>query len=564
MFLCLSLITFPLSAYSAPEDVSELSFDIWDWTAPAQDPALFKAWVDDLARLGFTRIELSVPWRILEPEPGRFDLQWLEERIALCEEAGVGMRLRINSYYGGATPGWYSGDRWLDAAGNPVSQQPPSIMDEGFWEHYGQLCGRIAALGKGKDILYNAFIGIHGELKYADWWSFDPATLSAWQAAIQTPRPAWLQDVVGDAPLPERPGIPPETGGTPDTDPANLAFIAFREHCWRQAAHRFVDAIQAGDPDARVSAPLGESYRRQSASMSNLDYWGLTRGGAQVVHSYDFVRHGKDPAWMAAASVDTFQGITGLPVVFEFDGTTSMRDTGYSLPQLIAVAQLAGQAGAAAKFANNSYTDVLPSKQPWLGEMVRAWREAWRPDTAASKRETVLLFFSKWANYAYRESTEWLYEAQAGVYKLFFDARLPMRIICEDNLDEDLSGYRALYLACSPRALMPRSAQEKLNTLPLLIIEDFVDIPAVRTSSNTLRTGGLADAAVETPECPLAAQDLSRLGTDYQYGLQAEGRRLLAYRPGHVVMGYPLGALYLHDPQPAVHQGLALWALQQQ
>ena len=64
---------------------------------PAQNLALFKTRVDNLAGLGFTRIELSVPWTILEPEPGRFDLQWPEQRITLCEQAGTGMRLRINS-----------------------------------------------------------------------------------------------------------------------------------------------------------------------------------------------------------------------------------------------------------------------------------------------------------------------------------------------------------------------------------------------------------------------------------------------------------------------------------
>lgn len=72
---------------------------------------------------------------------------------------------------------------------------------------------------------------------------------------------------------------------------------------------------QTRRPGRPISAPLGESYRRQSASMANLDYWGLTRAAAQVVHSYDFFWHAKDPAWMAAASVDAFQGITGLPVL---------------------------------------------------------------------------------------------------------------------------------------------------------------------------------------------------------------------------------------------------------
>ncbi len=559
-FVCLFMLT--QAAISASDHEPEISFDIWDWTAPAQDPDTFRQWIEDLAGLGFTRIELSVPWRILEPEPGRYDLRWLEERLAICEEAGLGMRLRINSYYGGATPDWYTGERWLDAQGNPVPQGPPSIMDEQFWRHYGPLCEKIAALGKGRDILYNAFIGIHAELKYADWWSYDEATLAAWRAAIQAPRPAWMRDVAGELPLPERPEIPTATQGIPDTSPASLAFIAFREQCWREAVQRFEKAIRQGDPDARISAPLGESYRRQSASMANLDYWGLPRGAAQVVHSYDFFWHAKDPAWMAAASVHVFQGITGLPILFEFDGTPTMLGLGYSIPHLLALGQAAAGAGAGLKFANNSYSGTLPSQQPLLRELLEVWRHAWKPQQPAPKQDTILLFFSKWANYAYRESTEWLHEAQFGIFKLFRDAQLPVRIINEDNLEEDLSGYRALYAAFSPRVLMPPAAQQNLSALPLLIIEDFMDIPEPGTGGEK-RTEGLAQIKVATPSCPVGPQDVSNLGPEYNYGLTLEDTRFLAYRTKHVVMGYPVGSLYLHDELPTAHQGLILWALQQ-
>jgi hypothetical protein len=561
VFLISTGLLLPVkNAAPIPDLEPEISFDIWDWTAPAQDPDLFRTWVEDLAGLGFTRVEFSIPWRLLEPEPYHHDLHWLEGRISICEHAGLGIRLRINSYYGGATPNWYAGDRWLDAQGNSVPQGPPSIMDERFWDHYGPLCEKIAALGKGRDILYNAFIGIHAELKYADWWSYDEATLAAWRVAIQAPRPAWLREVAGELPLPERPEIPPETQGIPDTSPASLAFIAFREQCWREAVQRFEKAIRQGDPDARISAPLGESYRRQSASMANLDYWGLTRAAAQVVHSYDFFWHAKDPAWMAAASVDAFQGITGLPVLFEFDGTPTMLGLGYSIPYLLALGQAAAGAGAGLKFANNSYSKTLPSQQPLFRELLGIWRHNWKRHEFAPRQDTVLLFFSRWANYTYRESTEWLHEAQFGVYKLFRDAQITVRIINEDNLGEDLSGYRALYAAFSPRPPMPASAQQKFSTLPLLIIEDFMDIPEPGATGEA-PTEGLAQIRTSTSACPIGPQDLSPLGPEYEYALTLENKKLLAYRPKHVVMGYPVGSLYLHDEHPAVHQGLVLWAL---
>lgn len=152
VFLISTGLLLPVkNAAPIPDLEPEISFDIWDWTAPAQDPDLFRTWVEDLAGLGFTRVEFSIPWRLLEPEPYHHDLHWLEGRISICEHAGLGIRLRINSYYGGATPDWYAGDRWLDAQGNSVPQGPPSIMDERFWDHYGPLCEKNRRAGQGPE-----------------------------------------------------------------------------------------------------------------------------------------------------------------------------------------------------------------------------------------------------------------------------------------------------------------------------------------------------------------------------------------------------------------------------
>lgn len=557
------ILAVVVSAFPNLDEQPEISFDIWDWTQPAQDLDTFRAWVQDLKQLGVTRIEMSVPWRLLEPEPHRYDLRWLADWLAVCEEAGIGMRLRINSYYAGATPAWYDGERWRDRDGNPAPQAPPSIADVQFWRHYGPLCTHIAELCRGRDVLYNAFIGIHAELKYADWWTFDDASLALWREAIEPPRPDWLREAAGDAPLPERPVVPSDTQGQPDRTPAHLAFIAFREHCWRDAVERFETAIRKGDPDARISAPLGESYRRQSAHMANLDYWGLTRGAVQVVHSYDFFWHAQDPAWMAAASVAAFQGITGLPAMFEFDGTESMSGLGYSVPHLLALGQQAARVGAGLKFANNSYTATLPSEQPLIRELIEVWRTAWRPPARTAEKDTVLLLFSKWANYVYRESSEWLHEAQFGVYKLFCDAGIPVRIINEDNLGEELDGYRAIYLAFSPRALLPLSALEQLEALPILILEDFAEIPETVPVKEGL-TEGMAAIRVSNERCPAGAQDLSHLGANYQFGLQLGAQKMLAFRKNHVIMGYAVGSMYLNDNAPAEHQGLVLWALQQE
>ncbi len=559
-------------ATPSPGDDVELSLDIWDWTAPAQDLEVFRAWTADLAGIGFNCVEISVPWRELEPRRGELDLRWLADRLAICEEAGLRVRLRINSYYGGATPEWYDGAVWRTAEGEAAPQAPPSILDETFWRHYGAMCTAIAELCRGRDVYHNAFIGIHAELKFADWWHFDEALLAAWREAIAAPRPDWLRDVVeDDAALPDRPEIPENTNGTPDTSAASRAVIAFREWCWREAVRRFEEAIRRGDPDARISAPLGESYRRQSAHMSNHDYWGLTRGAQQVVHSYDFFWHGKDPSWMAAAAVAAFRGISGQPTMFEFDSPSGLERRGYSHAHLLALGRQAMAAGAGLKIANRSYEEALPSTTPIVVDLVRLWRSGAPsrhadPALAAPRGETVLLFVSKWAGYSYREPDEWLHAAQFGMYKLLRDLDLPVRVICEENLGEDLRGYRALVAAFSPRELMRRSARERFAGLELPLIEDVPRVPARRKEGEAIpetTTEGVARIRVASDATPTAPLDLKALGAGYAFGLEAGDARFGAHAPGRVVFGFPVGALYAAGGQDNELQGAMLWALDQ-
>lgn len=555
------------SVLSTPQGgANEISFDIWDWTEPAKSVELFDTWVTDLKSIGVTRVELSVPWKILEPQAGAIDLTWLSERLAVCRRHGLGMLLRMNSYYSGACPDWYDGYRWTDAEGKEVPQGIPSITDERFWAHYERLCTAAAALCKGEDVYFNAFIGVHAELKWSDWWSYDSSTLGRWREAIAArPRPTWLADIVGDAALPEQPPVPGPTHGVPDQDPANRAWIAFREQCWRDASGRFVAAIRKGDPKARISCPLGESYRRESASMSNLDYYGLTRGADHIVHSYDFFWHAGQPAWNAAAAVASFRGITGLPVQFEVDSLDFLTEKfGYTTAHLVALGRHAASAGAGLKLANNSYAATLPSQRVLVRDLIGVWRAGLPRASSAGapprERDTVLLFVSKWANYSYREQTQWLHDAQFGMYKLFSDLGIPVRIICEDNLGEDLSQYKMVYCAYSPHEVLPASAAHRLRTMRLPKIEDMPSLPAARPAE-PLRAEGVAKAMVTHPDCPGGVLDLSELGGGYRFGLQAGARPLAAHQPGHVVLGFPLGYLYLHGSEPQELQGLLIWAM---
>ena len=458
------LVALILLTSTAAASAREFSIDLWDWTQSCRDLPTFTAWATDMKSVGVTRVEISAPWSLLEPEPGKYDLSFIADRLAIVKSHGMELRVRLNAYYY-ATPPWLAADMWCDAQGNAPAgtPRPISINDSRFWDRFAPLLTAIGARFEGEDVLYSPFIGVHAELKYSDWWTYDPASLALWRMTIRS-RPAWLLDVVGDAPLPDVPPVPRDTDGTPDNTPASKAFIAFREHTWRQAVRRFGDALRAGDPHAKTSAPLGESFRRESARMSNLDYFGLSRGASQVVHSYDFFWHPKDEAWMAAASVAAFQGITGLPVEFEFDGPALTEQLKYTEPQLLELTDAVIAQGAGVKLANFSYGTRLPSSWPLVTKYGQRVANA-KPRAAEPKEKTVLLFVSKWANYCYRERTEWLHDAQFGAWQMLTSCGLPVRIVCEDNLDEDLSVYRGVYIAFSPPELMPVSARAKLDAL---------------------------------------------------------------------------------------------------
>ncbi len=558
----LSFILLFVSLASVARAQREYSFDIWDWTAPSQDLATFRKWAADLKSIGVTRIELSAPWNQLEPRPGQYDLSFIKRRVAIAKEFGLGTRIRINSFWAGAMPAWSDADKWVDSHGKlAVDMQIPSISDERFWSHYAPLCTAIAKRFHGEDIYYNSFIGMHAELKYGDWWTYDPSSLKAWQTAIQSiPRPAWLARVAGDEELPDVPPVPELTHGLPDNSPVSKAFIAFREQTWRDACRRFDAAIHAGDPDAKISAPLGESYRRESAAFSNLDYWGMTRGAKQVVHSYDFFWHQKQDPWYAAAAVASFQGITQLPVVFEFDGPALQETFHYTVESEDAIADAVIGQGAGIKVANYSYSVALPSSyqvlrdfgakiqsaKPPFGSEPQGRRQAAGP----AMKETVLLFVSKWANYCYREAkSEWLHDAQFGAWKMLTDGSEHVRFICEDNLAEDLTGYKALYVAFSPPQLMPQEDQDRLKKLSekLPSIIEVDSIPSL-VSDRAQRSASMNGLQFETTAEGLpvvAAKELLRVETH------------------RVTLGYPLAYVWLKGAKRADQEKVLRWAWKQ-
>ena len=71
----------------------------------------FKTWAADMKRVGVTRVEISAPWNLLEPEPGKYDLTFIPElsRQAIAAFHGHGIDLKTvilpcGHYTTGETP----------------------------------------------------------------------------------------------------------------------------------------------------------------------------------------------------------------------------------------------------------------------------------------------------------------------------------------------------------------------------------------------------------------------------------------------------------------------------
>src|SRR5690349_13066371 len=131
------LVGAPTAFASPPAQLREFSIDLWDWTQSCRDLPTFKTWAADMKKVGVTRVEISAPWNLLEPEPGKYDLSFIADRLAVVKSHGMGLRVRLNSFFY-AVPAWLKADMWLDARGNAPAgtPQPVSINDPRFWERF--------------------------------------------------------------------------------------------------------------------------------------------------------------------------------------------------------------------------------------------------------------------------------------------------------------------------------------------------------------------------------------------------------------------------------------------
>ncbi|GMU93579.1 MAG: hypothetical protein AMXMBFR4_26370 [Candidatus Hydrogenedentota bacterium] len=458
--LCCALLT------SAANEASPLqySFTIWDWDTSYRDFARFKRQIDTCVQNGFNMIELGVGWKDCEPEDGRFAFARVDERVEYIESKNLNIRLRVNVT---DWPAWYSPELMRGENG-PLEESGgfPSIFDGENRHRQAHFVHALVHHYRGRGFTYTPGFGVHMEVKFGGWNSYERSATDCyrrWKDYREELLSGHAQTEKRQAALGDR-ALPPmleQTSGRPDVGPSSTDWIRFREWALAEWVRNFAATVRLADDRAGVSVPLGESFRRQSAEFANLAYWVYSRPADEIVHSYDFFWHGPDGLHNVPLAMAIMSGITQKPVVFEIDGPVLLEKFGYKHDDLTAAGRSAIESGAmGVQVTNWGSTD--PAAQSWMGELGE-WLHTRRANQDPADPPRVLYYVSKWQNYCYRESTEWVHERQFALWHRLHSAGIPTRIVSDENLiHEDL---RAEFLLLPFANLIDLPARERIRSL---------------------------------------------------------------------------------------------------
>ncbi len=470
--VCLLAVVCSTAAAAAP---LSHSFMLWDWSATAQDYDALTTRVGQCREAGFDTIDLTVAWKQMEPQRGEFDFTEIERRVEHIRSQGMRVRLRLNVSYAHAWPDWYPAVLMTGPGGatptDVLSPFSPRAAD--CWSAAAEA---LAEHFRDRVDCYMPGFGMHMEIKYGDWISYEEPAVRSFRVWLQTRygdvnslNAAWSSGWASFAEV--QPPVPPR--GLRDAPQSVIDFIQFREDQLAYVTERFVAGFRRGYPQARVAVQLGESFRKESSSMSNLAYHRYSEHADEIVHSYDFFVHPPDAPHHAFESVRTFSGTTGKPVVVEFDGPILTGSYGYTDAHLAAIALACLDAGAAGIHLSN-YCNSDPRPLPFVRSIAGMVSER----SPALQEADALFYVSKWTFYCLTDDGS-AHERVFGLYRKLLADGEKLRIITDGNLSEPgLGRYRKLYVGWSP--VMSRPAYESLRRLMQSIPSETDERPGRR------------------------------------------------------------------------------------
>lgn len=449
-----------VTAITAPGPKLSYSYMLWDWTRTAGNYDAFTERVDQCREAGMDTIDLTVAWKQIEPERGRFDFSEIDRRVEYIAKAGLKTRLRLNVSYAHGWPDWFPA-ALMTGAGGATPTDVLSPFSPGAADAWARAAEALSAhLGDRVDCYMPGF-GMHMEVKYGDWISYERPAVSSFRSWLKTRyrTAVALNKACGSGfsgfEAVQPPAVPADLSEAPQSV---IDFIQFREDQLAYVTDRFIQGFRKGYPKAKVAVQMGESFRKESAMMSNLAYYRYARLADEVVHSYDFFVHPPDAPHNAFESVRTFAGITGKPVIVEFDGPVLQSSFGYNDDHLAALARECIRAGASGIHVSN-YSDSDPRP---LG-FIRAIAEMTRKAPAKQPTAESLFYVSKWTFYCMSKD-ETAHQRVYAYYRKLLAAGEKMRIITDENLTEPGLGRGGkLFVSWSP--IVSREAFQQLKEL---------------------------------------------------------------------------------------------------
>ena len=499
------------SAFAAKPIPCQYSFTLWNWEEGYRDFAFFCRQVDACQEAGFTLIELGAGWPDCEPEPDTFDFAMVDERADYIRDKGLDIRLRVDVSH---WPKWFEPEKFENPDGS-IFLPPhgyPSVFSEENRSFQLRFVRELAKHFAGRGYTYTPGFSVHMEVKFAAWNSYEPSArrafrdwLSGRYGQIENLNRAWGTGL-GHFGLVEPP-VPESTQGEPDLSPMVHDWILFRERALAEWAHAFAYTVHAEDPSARISVPLGESYRRESAAFANLDYWGYSREADEIVHSYDFFWHGPQGKEQVKTAVATMAGIAQRPIVLEIDGSYAIEHHGYTVQDYREIGNLARDAGAAGIQVTN-WGSVDVNAQAWMRKLGHDLRD--RAGTSGhSEQPQVLYYVSKWLNYAYREPDESWYDRQFGLFSSLRAAGIPARIVTDENLLHEDFDATTLVIPCAPVIDAPVRERIRALSYGMRVVAD----QPVGVYTATAKTAGQFGAKIDRlengfPEDAVALKDV--------------------------------------------------------
>ncbi len=457
--------TFILSVFAAGTP-AQFSFTIWDWEPTYRDMEQFKRQVDTVAEYGVNTIELGVCWKDCEPADGKFDFTIPDERVAYVQSKGLALRLRVNVT---DWPEWFQPELFQNPDGTTFDYSGglPSVFSANNRKYQHRFAAALATHYAGKGFTYTPAFSVHMEVKFGAWNTYEPSARAGFQnwvagryETVNGLNEAWNTSFTSfgevEAPLPQN------TTGAPSIDPASADWIRFREAALTDWVAAFAATIREYDRSAKISVPLGESHRYQSAEFANLAYWDYSRPADEIVHSYDFFMHGATRIDDAGVATAIMTGITERAMTFEIDGPILLEKFGYTPEQLVHIAGLAMLRGAAGvQISNWGSTDL--SAQTWMkqvGDVVATQRP--RGPTITPP---IRYYVSKWQNYCTRDRGVDLFDKQFAALRILLDANADVRVITDENLAAE-TGH--IYTVLVPYAdVMDEASRERLRAVSL-------------------------------------------------------------------------------------------------